>query len=113
MTTTINGCPSSDSITVLNDCYMNLPNVFTPNGDGVNDFFFPRDYLTKGLTAFKMEIYNRWGEIIFSTTKTDGAGWDGKYNGIPQPEGVFIYKMDATFKDGVHEHHQGNFTLLR
>ena len=113
VTTTINGCPSSDSITVLNDCYMNLPNVFTPNGDGVNDFFFPRDYLTKGLTAFKMEIYNRWGEIIFSTTKTDGAGWDGKYNGIPQPEGVFIYKMDATFKDGVHEHHQGNFTLLR
>jgi gliding motility-associated-like protein len=60
-----------------------------------------------------MNIYNRWGNEVFSTTSLDGRGWDGKYNGVDQPEGVFVYIIDATFKDGQHEHHQGNLTLLR
>lgn len=112
-TVSINGCSASDTVNVLADCYMEIPNVFTPNGDGINDYFFPRGYLTKGLTAFSMEIFNRWGELIFSTTKIDGLGWDGKFNGEIQPQGVFVYYMDATFKDGKKEHHNGNFTLLR
>ncbi len=112
-TVSINGCSASDTVNVLADCYMEIPNAFTPNGDGINDYFFPRGYLTKGLTAFKMEIYNRWGEMIFSTNKIDGLGWDGKYNGEIQPQGVFVYYIDATFKDGKKEHHNGNFTLLR
>jgi len=92
---------------------MNLPNVFTPNGDGVNDYFFPRDLLTSGATMFKMEVYNRWGEEVFSTESTDGQGWDGRFNGTPQPEGVYIYVIDVSFKNGKTEHHQGNVSLLR
>ena len=110
---TIDGCTTSDTITVANDCYMNIPNVFTPNGDGVNDYFYPRQFLTKGLTTFSMNIYNRWGQLVFTTSTTDGRGWDGSFNGVPQPEGVFVYVIDATFKDGQKEHHQGNVTLLR
>jgi gliding motility-associated-like protein len=109
----IHNCQSTDSITVSNDCYMNLPNVFTPNGDGVNDYFFPRQLLTRGLTSFSMNIYNRWGQLIFETTSLDGRGWDGKFNDVPQPEGAYVYIIDATFKDGQKEHHQGNVTLLR
>jgi gliding motility-associated-like protein len=60
-----------------------------------------------------MRIFNRWGENIFYTISLDGRGWDGKLNDIPQPEGVYIYVIDATFKDGQKEHHQGNVTLLR
>lgn len=112
-TVSLNGCTASDTVNVLADCYMGLPNVFTPNGDGVNDYFFPRQFLTKGLTAFKMEIFNRWGELIFKTSSIDGLGWDGRYNGEMQPQGVFIYYMDATFKDGKKEHHNGNVTLMR
>ncbi len=109
----INGCPTSDTVTVLNDCYLNIPNVFTPNNDGSNDYFFPRQFLTKGLTSFKMDIYNRWGQLVFTTNSLNGMGWDGKLNDIPQPEGVYVYVMEATFKDGQIEHHNGNITLLR
>jgi len=110
---TIDGCSSADTVTVQKDCYMDIPNAFTPNGDGTNDYFFPRQMLTEGLVTFKMDIYNRWGQMIYETTNTDGRGWDGNFNNQPQPEDVYIYIIDATFKDGQIEHHQGNVTLLR
>ncbi len=113
LTVNISGCIASDTVTVKNDCYMNIPNVFTPNNDGLNDYFFPRQYLTSGLTSFKMNIYNRWGQMIFESTSLDGRGWDGKFNETDQPEGVYVYIIDATFRDGQKEHHQGNVTLLR
>jgi len=107
------GCTSTDSIWVQDDCYMNMPNVFTPNGDGVNDYFFPRSLLTRGLTSFHMQIFNRWGNMLFESNTLDGRGWDGTYNNIEQPQGAYVYVIDATFKDGQKEHHQGNVTLLR
>ena len=110
---TIGGCAATDSINIAKDCYLDLPNVFTPNGDGLNDFFFPRQLLTKGLVSFNMQIYNRWGQEVFSSASLDGRGWDGRFNDVPQPEGVYVYIIDATFKDGQKEHHQGNITLLR
>ena len=107
------GCPATDSVVIANGCYMNLPNIFSPNGDGTNDYFYPRQFLTRGVSSFKMDIYNRWGQLVFEATNTDGRGWDGKLNGVDQPEGVYIYNIDATFIDGQREHHQGNLTLLR
>ena len=92
---------------------MDIPNAFTPNGDGVNDYFYPRQMLTRGMTTFSMNIYNRWGQLIYQTTSIDGRGWDGNFNNIQQPEGVYVYIIDATFQDGQTEHHQGNVTLLR
>ena len=112
-TVSIYGCETSDTVWVQNDCYVEYPNVFTPNGDGVNDYFFPRQLLSRGLTSFKMDIYNRWGQLIYETTSTDGRGWDGRFNGVDQPEGAFIYMIDATFKDGQKEHRNGNVTLIR
>lgn len=109
----IDGCTTSDTVWVANDCYVSMPSVFTPNGDGVNDFFFPRTLLTKGLTSFKMSIYNRWGQLIFESSTVEGQGWDGSLNNTPQPQGVYIYKIEAKFKDGQIESHQGNITLLR
>src|SRR5581483_10933535 len=79
-TVNMNNCFASDTVWVQNGCYMDIPNAFTPNGDGVNDYFFPRQYLTKGLTSFSMNIYNRWGQLIFETTNIDGRGWDGRLN---------------------------------
>ncbi len=109
----LDGCTASGTVKVTNDCYLNIPNVFSPNGDGFNDYFYPRSLLSSGLTSFKMDIYNRWGQLIFETISTEGAGWDGRFNNTEQPEGVYVYNIDCTFKDGQHEHHQGNVTLIR
>jgi gliding motility-associated-like protein len=109
----VEGCLNSDSIEVKKDCYIDVPNTFTPNGDGVNDYFLPRQLLSKGVVAFKMSVFNRWGQDIFQTTALDGRGWDGNFNGKPQPMGVYVYLIDATLKSGAHEKYQGNVTLMR
>lgn len=112
-TVSIHGCASTDSLIVSNDCYLSLPNVFTPNNDGVNDFFFPRDVLAKGLTSFSMTIYNRWGQEVYKSKANETSGWGGKFNDSPQPQGVYLYIIDANFKDGQKMHKEGNVTLLR
>ncbi|HMN33060.1 MAG TPA: PKD domain-containing protein [Chitinophagaceae bacterium] len=106
-------CATSDSIWVKRDCYLNIPNSFSPNGDGLNDYFLPRELLSSGLTSFKMDIYNRWGENIFTTNSIDGRGWDGKYNGVLQPIGVYVYLIEGEFINGVKKTYQGNVTLIR
>lgn len=106
-------CVTTDSIWVKRDCYLNIPNSFSPNGDGLNDYFLPRELLSSGLRSFTMDIYNRWGENIFTTNKLDGRGWDGKYNGVLQNVGVYVYIINAEFINNVKKEFKGNVTLLR
>jgi len=112
-TVSLNGCSTSDSVEVRKDCYIDIPNSFTPNNDGNNDYFFPRQLLSRSVTTFHLVIYNRWGQTIFETSSIDGRGWDGKFNDKDQPEGVYVYLIDVLFANGVKEHYQGNVTLLR
>ncbi|WP_165836426.1 PKD domain-containing protein [Taibaiella soli] len=112
-TATLDGCSVSDSVDVRRDCYINIPNSFTPNGDGTNDYFFPRQFLSKSVEAFRMQIFNRWGQSIFETTSVNGRGWDGKFNNVDQPTGVYIYMIDVVIAGTAPEHYQGNVTLLR
>lgn len=112
-TVTENGCTSTDSVQVFKDCYMDIPNVFSPNGDGTNDYFFPRQLLSRSVSSFKMQVFNRWGQMIYETTRADGRGWDGKFNNEDQPQGVYIYLIEAAFANGTSEKYQGNVTLLR
>ncbi|NDC41303.1 MAG: PKD domain-containing protein, partial [Chitinophagia bacterium] len=112
-TVSVGGCAATDSVLINDDCYLSFPTCFTPNFDGINDFFNPRDFMLKGVKTFKLRIYNRWGQLIFETSNTYGKGWDGKFNDQPQPSGVYVYLIDAEFNDGKKETHQGNLTLLR
>lgn len=107
------GCSTTETIIVHKDCYIDIPNAFTPNDDNVNDFFFPRQLLSRKVTRFRMQLFNRWGQEIFNTTATTGRGWDGRFNGQPQPQGVYIYLIEVTI-DGIHEErYEGNVTLIR
>lgn len=107
-------CSTTESVTIYKDCYIDVPNAFTPNGDGENDYFFPRQMLSKNLSAFKMQVFNRWGQIVFETQRKDGRGWDGKFNEKDQPLGVYVYVIDITIGGtGKQEHYEGNVTLLR
>ena len=108
----MDGCATNDSIEVFKDCYLDIPNVFSPDGNGENDYFLPRQLLSKGVTNFKMSIYNRWGQLLFETTKIDGRGWDGKFNDQLQPMGVYVYKITVDYKTDNHEEYTGNLTLI-
>ncbi len=107
------GCRTSESVTVHKNCYGDIPNAFTPNGDGVNDYFFPRQLLSRGINAFRLQVLNRWGQVLFETTNQDGSGWDGQFNNRKQPEGVYVYRIEALFEEGSREVYQGDLTLIR
>ncbi len=112
-TTSNQACSSSDTIWVRRNCYLNIPNSFSPNADGRNDYFIPRQLLAEGLQEFSMKIFNRWGELIFETNKIDGRGWDGKFGGENQPTGVYVYVIDAQWNNNYRNSFKGNITLLR
>lgn len=107
------GCSTSDSMEVFKNCYLDIPNAFTPNGDGVNDYFLPRQLLSKSLSKFYMKIFDRWGQLIFETTSLNGRGWDGKFNDKAQPGGVYVYIIEAEINKTWVEKYEGNVTLLR
>jgi gliding motility-associated-like protein len=111
--TTANNCINSDTVKIFRDCYLNIPNSFTPNGDGDNDYFFPLNLLSSGLNTFRMDIYNRWGEVVFTTSNINSKGWDGKFGGKDQALGVYIYQITAQIKNDMSRNYTGNVTLLR
>ena len=67
-----------------------VPNTFIPDGDGKNDVFNASTSFE--ILDWEMEIYNRWGEKVF-TTDTLNEGWDGLYRGMKSPDGVYAYKI--------------------
>ena len=94
----------SDEKNCLDSAYINVtvfktnpqifvPTAFTPNGDGVNDLFRPIGVGIKTIEYFR--VYNRWGELVFSTT-TNGKGWDGKISGTPQATNTFVWIVKGT-----------------
>jgi gliding motility-associated-like protein len=101
-----------DTITLLSpdSCLKNIfvPNAFTPNGDGENDFAFLR---TINATKINFRIYNRWGEEVFQTESLR-EGWDGTYKGVKQTPQSFVFVADVTFYDGTEKTLRGNITLI-
>lgn len=101
-------CFDSDTITIIveADSFIQIPNVFTPNGDGANDFFQLQSHM--GLTDFTFAITNRWGNTIEVFTTPDFQ-WDGGN----QPEGVYFYRVTAAGNDGQEYDLHGFFQLVR
>ncbi len=106
-------CSNTKEITISKDCYLEIPNAFTPNGDGINDYFFPRQLLSKNVTQFYMQVFHKWGQLLYETTNKDGRGWDGKFNNKDQVSGIYVYRISIMFGNGRTEQYDGNVTLLR
>jgi gliding motility-associated-like protein len=95
------------------DCSLKVSNVFTPNGDGVNDLWAITSDCK--IQAFGLSIYNRWGQLVHHSANA-AFGWDGSVGGVQASEGVYYYELH--FKDDVivavdAEDFKGSFTLLR
>lgn len=98
-------------VEVLDSILVQIPNAFTPNGDGHDDYFFPVFNSKVGWVLKEMHIYNRYGQLIY--TGNEAPGWDGRFKGAEQPVGTYVYYMliDQGL-DGEHKY-EGAVTLLR
>ncbi|MBS1651968.1 MAG: gliding motility-associated C-terminal domain-containing protein [Bacteroidetes bacterium] len=91
---------------------LTIPNVFTPNGDNVNDVFFVK---ASNLTDINALIYDRWGNVVYQLdSNTGNISWDGKNPyGKDCAEGTYFYVIKATGKDGASYEKKGNVSLFR
>lgn len=92
-----------------------IPNAFSPNGDGVNDFTM---LIGVAVSDLHLQIFNRWGEMVYETydlnaMNNTSVGWDGKQNGQDAEIGTYVYVLEATGEDGSELFRQGNITLVR
>lgn len=107
------GCPHQDSILIgISDCSpsINIPQIFSPNGDHVNDVYIP--IYDGNLKLISFQIFNRWGVLLFETKNTT-TGWDGNYNDQAQPVAsyiVYVYYKDENNKE---RSQKSSFVLLR
>jgi gliding motility-associated-like protein len=86
-----------------------IPTAFSPNGDYVNDVF---KVVGMHMTEMELEVYNRWGELVFRTNNIN-EGWDGTFNGGDAPEGSYVVKVRATASNGEPIFKSGALALIR
>lgn len=109
-----NDCATiSDSVVIAYDacdCVLYAPNSFSPNSDGVNDVFLA--YGCGDISITSLTIFNRWGEVIYHTTK-EPFQWNGYYHGAISETGMYSWSVDydLKLKESV-QHHQKNGPLM-
>lgn len=103
----------SRTLIVQDEILFFIPNAFTPDGSGKNDLFSPQFISGIDVYNFKLQIFNRWGEIVFESNDPTFA-WNGKYAGEPVQQGVYIWKIDfeESILDKTHTH-TGTVNVLR
>ena len=114
--TSDDGCTAQDTVTVTfrHDCIDDeffIPNMITPNGDGVNDVFYIEEP-SVDVNMRWLRIYNRWGELVFNTTDFS-EHWDGKHRGKPLNPGVYVYYLEISCPDDKPFQKFGNVTIIR
>lgn len=109
--TDMHGCSDTaiKALTVIPDDAIYVPNVFTPNGDKVNDVF---KAVATGIKNYKLEVYDRWGENIVESSDIT-SGWDGTYKGMDCAVGVYVWKIYAVAVNGKTKNLSGHVTLAR
>ncbi len=114
-----NGCVASDEtlLRVRKDRNVFIPNAFSPNGDGANDFFFVHadPYSVRKINVLR--IYNRWGEQLFESKDAlpndPLVGWDGFFKGQVLNPAVYTFYAELEFVDGVKQLYKGDVSLIR
>lgn len=113
-----NGCTSEDDIrinvSVNRDLF--IPNIFSPDGDQVNDLFIISS--GQGINEIEeLSIYDRWGSLVFQEfhflPNDPSTAWNGVLKGKPLNMGVYTYKLVVVFEDNLHETRFGDVTLIR
>jgi gliding motility-associated-like protein len=111
------GCSAQDHITITVLCKgqnLFIPNTFSPNNDGMNDYFYPRG---KGFSVKSFRIFSRWGTLVFERNNfppnQQSYGWDGTYDGKALQSDVYVFVAEILCENGTIIDSKGNVTLLR
>ncbi len=116
ITVTEDACMGTDTMTlasVLCTCEAIFPAAFTPNGDGKNDTYGPILDKRCDIFDYSFTIYNRWGNMVFSAHNMNEK-WDGKYMGVPQDVGTFMYSLQYCASSIYNKHvYKGDLLLVR
>jgi gliding motility-associated-like protein len=92
-----------------------IPNIMTPNGDNINDYFIL--YSEQGVTIEEMMIFDRWGNKLFESNNLipgeESSGWDGTFRGKTVGEGVYVYSFKVRMPDGGIRYYKGDVTISR
>lgn len=115
----VNGCTDNGSLDIIVNTLrnVNIPNIFTPNGDGKNDFF--EIQVGKGVKQVtSIKIYDRWGELIHEENNVLPSGayagnWDGTFKGSKLNPGVYVYMINVEFSDKREILYRGSITLIK
>lgn len=112
------GCTATDNVTIqviCNNGNFYFPNTFSPNGDGMNDTFYPRGKGIAGIRSFT--IYNRWGQVVFQkmnfAANDASSGWDGTYAGTQLSADVYVYFAEIICENNQIFSTKGNITLIK
>ena len=114
-----NGCVDDDHLRIQIRKSRNvfIPNIFSPNDDGLNDLFFIYGKAAQIRTIHTFQVFSRWGELVHSASNANpndsDAGWDGRFKGKRMNPGVFIYMAEIEFIDGRREVYKGEVSLVR
>ena len=98
------------SISITNSM-LEMPNAFSPNGDGVNDIYKAKEN-HKSIVEFHAYIFNRWGQKIYDWTDING-GWDGTWNGKDVKDGTYYVLVKAKGADGINYEIKKDVNVLR
>lgn len=112
------GCVALDSIHIFVQCkdsYILMPNAFTPNGDNLNDYFYP---LTRGIKIIlRFSIYDRFGKLVYEARNfvpnDKTYGWNGKVGGVDATTNVFVYYLEALCDVGEKLSKKGSVVLIK
>lgn len=118
LVTNAGGCEARDKVDIFVICSgdnIYVPNTFSPNGDGMNDLFYPRG---KGVFSVRsMQVFNRWGEVVYEKTNFNtndaSAGWNGTYKGKILTPDVYVYTIEVVCENNAIMTLKGNVTLLK
>ena len=105
----------SAGITVtISESLLEMPNAFTPNGDGQNEYYQAKSN-SKSIVSFHAYIFNRWGQKLYEWTDCtdEKAGWDGNFHGQPVSDGVYFVLVKAMGSDGREYNIRRDVNLIR
>lgn len=116
--TSDSGCIAKDTVTILVDCkdaYLLMPTAFSPDNNGLNDYYYPS---TRGVSIIKnFIVYNRLGQLVYQaknfSPNDKRFGWDGRFKGEPQPNGAYVFMLEALCDAGQTLTRKGSFILLK